>query len=878
MNNQSTFQSRRTRRVWLGIAATIIAVFGVSGAADAQCQGCRADLDGTTSVGFSDLQILLQAWGSTGPANLDDSGVIGFSDLQLLLQAWGACPVELDSDMDGTPDCADGCPVDSDKIAPGSCGCGVSDTADGDGDGVLDCLDRCPGQNDAADRDGDGVPDCLDGCPDDADKAAPGACGCGIIDGVGCTGDVVSDDFNGCGVHSALWTVIDPGGVATFEQTGAGTDDALLEITLPPGVDYDAWVPDNTAARIMQPAADVDMQIVAKFESLPAVEFQVQGFLIEQDADNFLRIEFNSSETNGLAVFTAAIVDDVPTIFTFDEILDGALPLYLRATRSCDDWTVEYGSNGVDWSLGSVFTHDMNVTAVGLHAGATGDDPPGFTALIDSFVNTAAPLDVEDGPIAPGAEDYTLDVSVAGANGSVSVTPDLAFYTCDLVTLEAVPAAGYSFVGWSGDVDSDDNPLTIEVASDLTIVANVLEDALAASVVRREVIPGTDWAIVTWETDQPTDSVVTYGETTELELGNVSDDALTSQHAIVLTGLTPDRTYLYRASGTTQQGVATTTIDLSFDTLPSGVQDFGAASDDFNRFNIDGGRWSLFDPDGTAVLFTSGVGTDAAALNIELVPGPGDVVLLQPASNTDFIATVRFDNVPANVNEGFGIQAQADSDTRVLFEYYSNGLVTIMFAGTSDGGDLDALLTTPIDLPAPLYMRMTRAGSDWEFLYSSDGRTWSLLGATSYNHNMVVEEIGIFAAHIGFMPSYTVVADFFEVTNDPLLAEDGEANVVNDTPPYIYHVQADARYDGTGIAIDIEWATDEPSRAFVDVGLTPSYELGQVSEAAFLTEHVVSAFTPQTGDVIYVRIRAGDALGNQATSMLTVPVRACGGL
>ena len=91
-------------------------------------------------------------------------------------------------------------------------------------------------------------------------------------------------------------------------------------------------------------------------------------------------------------------------------------------------------------------------------------------------------------------------------------------------------------------------------------------------------------------------------------------------------------------------------------------------------------------------------------------------------------------------------------------------------------------------------------------------------------------------------------------------------------------MQADARYDGTGIAIDIEWATDEPSRAFVDVGLTPSYELGQVSEAAFLTEHVVSAFTPQTGDVIYVRIRAGDALGNQATSMLTVPVRACGGL
>ena len=56
---------------------------------------CPADFDGTGVVGFSDLQMLLQAWGDCPaecPWNLDGIGSVGFGDLQLLLQAWGVCP------------------------------------------------------------------------------------------------------------------------------------------------------------------------------------------------------------------------------------------------------------------------------------------------------------------------------------------------------------------------------------------------------------------------------------------------------------------------------------------------------------------------------------------------------------------------------------------------------------------------------------------------------------------------------------------------------------------------------------------------------------------------------------------------------------------
>lgn len=100
---------------------------------------------------------------------------------------------DADTDSDGTSDCNDDCPNDPSKTAPGVCGCGFPD-ADTDGDQTLDCEDGCPTdpakvapgicgcrQSDG-DSDGDGVVDCLDGCPADPNKTAPGECDCGHPD------------------------------------------------------------------------------------------------------------------------------------------------------------------------------------------------------------------------------------------------------------------------------------------------------------------------------------------------------------------------------------------------------------------------------------------------------------------------------------------------------------------------------------------------------------------------------------------------------------------------------------------------------------------------------------------------------------------------
>jgi hypothetical protein len=76
----------------------------------------------------------------------------------------------IDSDGDGTVDCRDDCPNDVNKVAAGTCGCGVADT-DSDGDDIADCNDNCPNNPNAAqaDSDGDGLGDACDPCLSDAE-------------------------------------------------------------------------------------------------------------------------------------------------------------------------------------------------------------------------------------------------------------------------------------------------------------------------------------------------------------------------------------------------------------------------------------------------------------------------------------------------------------------------------------------------------------------------------------------------------------------------------------------------------------------------------------------------------------------------------------
>jgi uncharacterized repeat protein (TIGR02543 family) len=71
----------------------------------------------------------------------------------------------------------------------------------------------------------------------------------------------------------------------------------------------------------------------------------------------------------------------------------------------------------------------------------------------------------------PALDRYRLTVNTVG-NGSVTKTPGESTYApSTLVTLTAVPASGWTFSGWSGDLSSSDNPATIIMDSNKIITA-----------------------------------------------------------------------------------------------------------------------------------------------------------------------------------------------------------------------------------------------------------------------------------------------------------------------------------------------------------------------------------------------------------------------
>jgi hypothetical protein len=112
--------------------------------------------------------------------------------------------------------------------------------------------------------------------------------------------------------------------------------------------------------------------------------------------------------------------------------------------------------------------------------------PVTLTATADlgwTFAGWAGDIDSLDNPLSLVVEhdttitvtftqdEYTLDVIKVG-QGTVTREPaqDVYHYG-DMVTLTATGDPGWTFAGWSGDVDSAENPLLLAVEDDTVITA-----------------------------------------------------------------------------------------------------------------------------------------------------------------------------------------------------------------------------------------------------------------------------------------------------------------------------------------------------------------------------------------------------------------------
>ncbi|MBN1187387.1 MAG: T9SS type A sorting domain-containing protein [Bacteroidales bacterium] len=67
---------------------------------------------------------------------------------------------------------------------------------------------------------------------------------------------------------------------------------------------------------------------------------------------------------------------------------------------------------------------------------------------------------------------YILSATVVGS-GSINIVPDKkSFPAGDTVTLAPIPEAGWSFTGWTGDIESSDSVITVIMDSNIVLAAN----------------------------------------------------------------------------------------------------------------------------------------------------------------------------------------------------------------------------------------------------------------------------------------------------------------------------------------------------------------------------------------------------------------------
>ena len=222
-----------------------------------------------------------------------------------------------------------------------------------------------------------------------------------------CPVSIRNDEFNATALDTDLWTVVDPSGDATIEQTGG-----RARLSVPGGVAHELWSGVDSVPRLLQPVPAGDFEVEVKFDSTVQERYQQQGLVLEHDKDDLLRVEAHHDGT-ATRLFIAAIENGVAKTKHLSTIAGGA-PLYLRLKRAGTRWELRHSRDGSDWTLATRFTYAFEPTSIGPFAGNTGTTPPAFTAVVDHFrLVPPPPPDVTAPTIsAPAAQARTYSALV----------------------------------------------------------------------------------------------------------------------------------------------------------------------------------------------------------------------------------------------------------------------------------------------------------------------------------------------------------------------------------------------------------------------------------------------------------------------------------
>ena len=234
----------------------------------------------------------------------------------------------------------------------------------------------------------------------------------------GCGGPV-SDDFHSL-VLNPMWTFY--AHCCGFVKMN-GTD-ALLIV---PGVTAHDIYGGIGGVGLLQTIADVDFQVEVKFDSVVAQGDEVEGILVQQDAQDYVWFAVFHDGTTP-RIFAGAAIGGTAFPAYNDPITvpPGTTSFWMRVNRSGATWTQSWSVDGTTYNPAMSFSQALTVSAIGPYGGndndASNDPAPNFTAAVDYFFNTASPISPTDGGLPPPPNQPVFniwygDTQTFGQNG-----------------------------------------------------------------------------------------------------------------------------------------------------------------------------------------------------------------------------------------------------------------------------------------------------------------------------------------------------------------------------------------------------------------------------------------------------------------------------